>query len=268
MTPLHLAALQLDLVWHHPAANRDKIWLMADQIAGPLDLLVLPEMFPTGFTMSAQEYAEPVQGPTHQWMQEQAHARDCLVGGSVITQAGDHIYNRFLLVAPDGLVDYYDKRHTFRMAGENKHYTPGQRRVVVEYQGWRMLLLICYDLRFPVWSRNFRREDGMDYDLILGVANWPASRVSQWETLLMARAIENQCYVVGVNRVGQDGNGVAYSGSSMIIDPLGRPLSTIREQETTLLARLDRDKLTQYRAKFPVWMDADTFELSPDAQQA
>lgn len=262
MMSLHLAALQLDLAWHDPAANRDKILLMTDQIAGPLDLLLLPEMFPTGFTMSAQEWAEPAEGPTLAWIHRLAGIKGCLVGGSVITEVDGHFYNRFLLVSPDGLVDYYDKRHTFRMAGENEHYTPGQRRVVVEYQGWRMLLLICYDLRFPVWSRNFRREDGMDYDLILCVANWPAPRVSQWETLLMARAIENQCFVAGINRVGEDGNGVPYSGSSMIIDPLGRPLSSAQRQETILLAQLDRAQLEQYREKFPVWMDADAFSLS------
>jgi len=264
MSPLHLVALQLDLAWHHPEANRAKVQQWLNQYAGPLDMLVLPEMFPTGFTMAARECAEPVQGPTHRWMQALAQARGCLVGGSVITEAGGQFYNRFLLMAPSGLLDYYDKRHTFRMAGENEHFTPGNRRVVVAYGGWRILLLVCYDLRFPVWSRNYRREGGMDYDLILCVANWPAARVQQWEALLIARAIENQCYVVGVNRVGQDGNGVPYSGSSMIIDPIGRPLHAAQQQETMLLGHLDRDKLTQYREKFPVWMDSDAFSLRPD----
>jgi omega-amidase len=261
MTPLHIVALQLDLVWHDPEANRARIREWVNQYHGPADLIVLPEMFPTGFTMEARQWAEPADGPTRRWMQELAWERGCLVAGSVITEEGGHFYNRFLLAEPEGLVDYYDKRHTFRMAGENEHYTPGQRRVVIEYGGWRMLLLVCYDLRFPVWSRNVRRDEGMDYDLILCVANWPAPRVQQWEALLTARAIENQCYVVGVNRVGEDGNGVPYTGSSMIIDPLGRPLSVAQRQETMLLAQLDRAQLAQYREKFPVWMDADQFSL-------
>lgn len=259
--PFHVCALQLDLHWHQPDANRRHIRRWVDDHIGQTDLILLPEMFPTGFTMDAAPWAEPADGPTRAWMQELAWERGCLVGGSVITQAEGAYYNRFLLAGPQGLVDSYDKRHTFRMAGEHEHYASGQRRVVVEYQGWRILLLVCYDLRFPVWSRNLRRGDRMDYDLILCVANWPAPRVSQWEALLTARAIENQCYVVGVNRVGQDGNGVPYSGSSMIIDPLGRPLATAAQQETCLFAHLDREQLQQYRAKFPVWMDADPFQL-------
>ncbi len=258
---MHLLALQLDLAWHDPAANRQKVAQWLSRYQGPLDLLLLPEMFTTGFSMEAKKLAEPVEGPTRNWLAELAEERGCLVGGSVITRDGEHYYNRFWLVGPDGWAAHYDKRHTFRMAGEHKHYQSGQRRVVVEYRGWRILLLVCYDLRFPVWSRNRRQADRMDYDLMLCVANWPQARVAQWEALLPARAIENQCYVAAVNRVGKDGNGVAYSGSSMLIDPLGRPLSRANETETWLLGELDRATLDHYRAQFSAWMDADDFTL-------
>jgi predicted amidohydrolase len=261
-TPFHLLALQLDLRWQQPDANRTHIRRWVENYVGEADLILLPEMFTTGFTMEAEAWAEPVDGPTCRWMQELAQERGCLVGGSVITQEQGKCYNRFLLAEPTGSVAHYDKRHTFRMAQEHEHYQAGQRRVVVDYQGWRMLLLTCYDLRFPVWSRNRRQDDHMDYDLILCVANWPAARGSQWQALLTARAIENQCYVVGVNRVGQDGNEVAYAGGSMIIDPLGRPLATAAHQETLLLGQLDRAQLEQYRRQFPVWMDADSFTLT------
>ena len=258
---MHLLALQLDLAWHDAATNRAKVARYLEQYQGPLDLLLLPEMFTTGFSMEAARWAEPVDGPTVTWMAEWAEQRQCLIAGSVITEEEGHYYNRFWVLGPGGYRQHYDKRHTFRMAGEHEHYQPGQERVVIEYQGWRILLLICYDLRFPVWSRNRRQGEGLEYDLMLCVANWPQARVAQWEALLVARAIENQCYVAAVNRVGQDGNDLPYSGRSMIIDPRGEPLVAARHQETTLYAELSQERLAYYRQKFPFWLDADAFTI-------
>lgn len=258
---MHILGLQLDLIWHDPKGNRDKVEAHLGNYQGPLDLLLLPEMFTTGFSMEAEDNAEPANGPTVQWMHELAKKRDCLIGGSLITEDAGTFFNRFYLVGPNDWQAHYDKRHTFRMAGEHENYDSGQKRVVVEYNGWKILLLVCYDLRFPVWSRNRNTDDGLEYDLILLVANWPTPRVEQWETLVKARAIENQCYIAAINRVGEDGKGIPYSGRSMMVDPRGEALVAARHQETSILAELSQDRLNYYRERFPFWMDADEFEM-------
>ena len=207
LAPLPLAVLQTATHWHNPQRNHELFEQLLDQVPQGTALAVLPEMFSTGFTMSSQQVAEDMAGPTVQWLCQQADQRQLVICGSVVIQDGQQFFNRLLWATPDGGLSWYDKRHCFRMAGEHEHYSAGQQRVVVELAGWRICLSVCYDLRFPVWLRNCN-----DYDVLLCVANWPAARRDAWMTLLKARAIENQAYCVGVNIVGTDGNDVQYSG--------------------------------------------------------
>lgn len=249
--------MQRMLHWEDAQANRTMFGAELLPLKGSTDLIVLPEMFTTGFSMRSADLAEGMDGPTVRWMREMAAATDAALYGSVIIREGDTCYNRGLFVRPDGQVTVYDKRHLFRFAEETAHYGAGKERVVVEWRGWRLLLQICFDLRFPV----FARSRG-DYDVALYVANWPEARRYPWCQLLIARAIENQCYVVGANRVGMDGKGLHYTGDSVIIDPKGQPLlSCAASLEQTLTTSLDRAMLEDFRAKFPVSMEADRFEL-------
>ncbi len=252
---MKILLLQTDIVWNDPVANRARA---AERIAAApqSDLVVLPEMFTTGFCTDPRGVAEGAPFETLSWMQATARERGAALAGSVATEVDGLYYNRFYFVRPDGTYAAYDKRHLFSFAGEDKNYTPGGERAVVEYNGWRILLQVCYDLRFPVFSRNLG-----DYDLILYVADWPTVRVGAWNTLLRARAIENQCYVVGVNRTGTDPY-LAYNGSSALIDYLG--LSVVEaplEQEAAVLGTADREALDGFRAKFPALADADSFRL-------
>lgn len=268
MTPLHITALQLDLVWENPAANRAHIEeFLLQSVPSPsfsTDLILLPEMFTTGFTMNAAKNHEEMEGETEQWMMQLARKYDALVGGSIIIREDADYFNRFLLVGPEGLMAEYDKRHLFRMSGEHEHYEAGGNWTWFEYKGWKIVPMICYDLRFPVWSRNRIRGDGsLACDLLLYVANWPEKRKRHWETLLRARAIENQCYVVGVNRVGVDGFDIPYSGNSMILDYMGDNLAYHEGTEKMLTAQLDPQPMQEWRTKFPIWKDADVFELYP-----
>ncbi|MBK9274863.1 MAG: amidohydrolase [Flavobacteriales bacterium] len=257
MRDLRMTLVQSMLHWEDAAANRA---MFSDKLAGSkgtTDLVVLPEMFTTGFSMRSHELAEALNGPTVEWMRTQAAALDAALYGSVIIAEGGHRFNRGLFVKPDGQVTVYDKRHLFRFANETDHYSPGRERVVVEWQGWRLLLQICFDLRFPVFARNRG-----DYDAILYVANWPEARRYPWSQLLIARAIENQCYVAGVNRVGMDGKGIHYSGDSVVIGPRGAAVAAVEpSQEGLVTAILDRAELEDFRAKFPVALEADAFEL-------
>jgi predicted amidohydrolase len=219
--------------------------------------VILPEMFTTGFSMESAELAEPEDGPSSIWLREQAQRIGAVICGCLIIQAADGSYrNRLLWARPDGSFAYYDKRHLFRMAGEHKHYTPGERQVQFEIKGWRVRPLICYDLRFPVWSR-----DAQDTDLLLYTANWPAARRQHWNRLLPARGIENLCYVAAVNRVGTDGKGFAYSGDSQVLDFQGESLLSAGEADGVFTAVLNAAELAAYRAKFPANLDADIFEL-------
>lgn len=254
--PLRVALIQTELVWQDAPANRQQLAARIAACAGA-GLIVLPEMFTTGFSMQSDAIAEP-EGDTLAWLIQQAALSGAALCGSVATRSGDDCVNRCYFVTPQGQVRRYDKKHLFRMAGEHQAYRAGTERVVVHYLGWRILLQVCYDLRFPVFSRSRN-----DYDIALYVANWPAARSHAWRTLLQARAIENQAFVLGCNRVGTDGNTVAYSGDSLIVDYLGQPVAQVKPGEDSMLsAELDYVKLLQYRQQFPAMLDADPFTLS------
>ncbi|MEM7512771.1 MAG: amidohydrolase [Bacteroidota bacterium] len=263
MNSLTVSALQLDLAWENPTENRKKIERMLLNGAPPSDIIVLPEMFTNGFTMASSSAYEEMGGDTHQWLEEMARQYNCLFLGSLIIKENDQYYNRLLAVSEDGLLAQYDKRHLFRMANEDENYTGGTEWVTFEYRGWKICPQICYDLRFPVWSRN--KEDAqkqMSYDLLIYVANWPAKRVHHWDTLLKARAIENQAFVVGVNRVGTDGIDIPYVGHTAILSYVGDALAYSENEENLLTATLRPEGIRKYRKSFPVWKDADNFSLS------
>jgi predicted amidohydrolase len=255
-TDLKLALLQTSLVWQDPLANRTAFEPLLEQARGA-DLVVLPEMFTTGFSMQSAELAEPEDGPSSQWLVEQARLIGAVVAGSLIVQAADGTYrNRFLWARPDGSLAWYDKRHLFRMAGEHKYFAAGDEQVLLELNGWRVRPLVCYDLRFPVWSR-----DAGGTDLLLYTANWPAARRQHWNRLLPARAIENLCYVAAVNRIGEDGKGHAYSGDSQVLDFQGEPLLSAGAQAGVFRTSLSAAALVAYRERFPAHLDADGFSL-------
>ncbi len=243
--------LQSDIEWANPVANVQNINKMIDA-AGVADLYVLPEMFSTGFCTEPEGVAEPMDSATLRWMQQKAAVTGAAIAGSIAVYEDGKYYNRFYFVKPNGMVSHYDKHHLFTYGGEHNHFTAGNERVVVEHCGVRILLEVCYDLRFPVWSRNRG-----DYDMILYVASWPESRVAAWSALLVARAIENQCYVAGVNRVGSDPK-CNYCGGSAIIDPYGNTLATCdMGEECAVSAEVDMEALRAFREKFPVLNDAD-----------
>ncbi len=255
---LELALIQTELAWQDPAANRAHFETLLEQAHGA-DLIALPEMFSTGFSMDSAALAEPEKGPTSLWLSEQAKRIDAVVTGSLIVQAADGSYrNRLLWARPDGSVAHYDKRHLFRMAGEHKHYAAGNEQVVLELSGWRIRPLICYDLRFPLWSR-----DPHTTDLLLYTANWPAARRQHWNRLLPARAIENLCYVAAVNRIGQDGKGHPYSGDSQVLDFQGEALLDAGDADGVFRTTLSASELAAYRERFPAYLDADDFDLKP-----
>jgi len=255
MPALKITLLQETLSWMDGEANLRHFDAQLAGLTGR-DLIVLPEMFTTGFAMEAAKRSLP-EARVIEWLHQHARNTDALIGGSVAIQTEHGAVNRFLLVEPDGTVHQYDKRHLFRMADEHHHYLPGEQRQVFEWRGWRIMPQICYDLRFPVFSRNRN-----DYDLALYVANWPAPRALHWQALLLARAIENQAYVAGCNRVGSDGNQHHYSGDSQIISPQGEILSAAEpHQRARLDAELSLEALQAYRERFPAWQDADRFSL-------
>jgi predicted amidohydrolase len=253
---LTVTLLQTTLAWHDPAANRAHFGDLVRGLPGPTDLVVLPEMFTTGFTMATREQAETMSGPTLGWMAGLARELDVTLCGSLIVEEAGRFYNRCVWMPPDGQPIHYDKRHLFRMAGEHEHFAAGSRREIVTLKGWRICPLVCYDLRFPVWSRGANA-----FDLLLYVANWPAARRSAWQSLLPARAVENQCYVAGVNRIGTDGQGVAYAGDSSLHDYLGQSLADLGGAPGHGTVTLGLQPLRRYREKFPAWRDADPFQL-------
>lgn len=270
---LRVTLVQADTVWHDPAANRARIgeWLReaarsagtAGGTAADTDLIVLPETFTTGFSNEAVASAESMEGESVAWMRALARERNAAVTGSVQIREGEAVFNRLLFATPDGALQQYDKRHLFRMAREQQWYAAGDVRVVVEYRGWRICPLVCYDLRFPVFSRNRVNpsNDELEYDLLLYVANWPAKRHEAWRTLLRARAMENLCYVVGVNRAGVDGNGHAYDGGSLAADPVGTKLLECDAAPQVAQVALSLDGLREHRRRFPAHLDADRFTL-------
>ena len=264
MHNLRVSIIQGDTRWHDPAGNRDYYAGLIAPLHGTTDLVVLPETFTSGFSNEAIGDAETMDGATVAWIREQAGKLDAAITGSVQLRTGAGVFNRMLFATPDGKLVHYDKRHLFSFAKEHERYAAGSERVIVEWKGWNILLQVCYDLRFPVFSRNrfnAGREGLPDYDLALYVANWPSARAYPWKTLLRARAIENLCYVVGVNRVGSDGNGLHYSGDSAAIDFLGHPLSEATDEEVVSTMLLQAAPLVEHRAKFPALLDGDAFTL-------
>jgi predicted amidohydrolase len=266
MQDLKITLIQSDLHWEDPEANlamfEEKIW----QIGPSTDVIVLPEMFTTGFTMNASRFAEHMNMRTFKWMKQMADQTNALILGSYIVKVHDKFYNRLLWMEPGGHFKTYDKRHLFRMSNEHKTYSSGESLLIATWKGWRICPLICYDLRFPVWSRN--KYDAvtrkLSYDLAIYVANWPTTRSEAWATLLKARAIENLSYVVGVNRIGQDGNGVEHSGHSAIISPKGEAIFTNDEMESSRTIELSTNSLEAFRDRFPAYLDGDDFSLESE----
>lgn len=261
---LRVSLVQGATRWHDAAANRDYYGALARPLRGATDLVVLPETFLSGFTNEALGNAETMDGEGLRWMRALAAEVDAVVTGSLVVREGERCVNRLVWMRPDGSHAQYDKRHLFRMAGEHERYAGGSERVIVDLKGWRVCPLVCYDLRFPVWSRNrYDRAAGrFDYDLLVYVANWPSARRHPWRSLLPARAIENLSYCVGVNRVGVDGNELHYAGDSVTVDFMGQPLVELGAQEQVVTIALDPAALAAYRQRFPAWMDADEFTIT------
>jgi len=254
---LYITLIQTSLVWENPEENRTYFSKKIEALKEESHLIILPEMFTTGFTMNASEFAEEENGATLQWMQSQAKKNNCAITGSIIISESGSYYNRLFFVFPSGDYKTYNKRHTFTLAGEHNTFSAGNNRLVVDYLGWKICPLICYDLRFPVWARNTQ-----DYDVLLYVANWPKRRITAWDALLKARAIENMCYCIGVNRVGEDGNGHQYSGHSAIYDVLGEQLSTLNyEEDFTETIILKKPHIEKNRNHLQFLNDRDEFNL-------
>lgn len=265
MKDLQIAIIQSDVLWENIDGNLQNFSRLLSNIYQSVDLIVLPEMFTTGFSMHSKEIAESMTGKAVEWMRIKASETQSCITGSLIIKENDEFFNRLIWMTPEGNISFYDKRHLFRMSNEQEHFSAGNKKLIVELQGWRICPLICYDLRFPVWARNTG-----NYDLLLYVANWPKPRKKIWQTLLQARAIENLSYVIGVNRIGKDGNGYDFSGSSYAIDFKGQIFSSIPENEEKVeIVNLSYSELKQFREKFPAHLDADEFdikeEIIPDA---
>ncbi len=262
MNDLKITIIQSDLHWENPLANLNNFDTKIDNVSEKADIIVLPEMFNTAFSINPAKCAETMDGPTVKWLQHKAKEKNCIIVGSILIDDNGAFYNRMVWMQPDGSYSTYDKRHLFRMSDEYKLFNGGNSRTVVEYKEWKINLNICYDLRFPVWGRNTYKDGEYEYDLMIYVANWPESRSYIWQTLLKARAIENQSYIIGVNRVGVDGFETSYSGDSMFVDPIGNVLlqaSTSEEGIYTL--QLSKASLHEFRNKFTVGLDWDEFEV-------
>jgi omega-amidase len=266
MSALSITTIQTDLIWENPRKNLQLIEEKISNISGTSHVVVLPEMFSTGFSMNPAVLAESMEGETVQWMRRIAENKKIILTGSIIISEPDKdglsaYYNRLIWMLPNGNYGFYDKRHRFAYAGEDDQYTAGKQRFIASANGWKLNLMICYDLRFPVWARQQSNTDA-EYDVLVCVANWPEKRILAWDTLLRARAIENQCYVVGVNRVGTDGNGIRYNGSTSIYGPVGEILYNRIGEEEVNTTLLNRDHLNEVREKFPFWRDSDRFMIT------
>jgi omega-amidase len=258
---LTFTLIQTDLSWEDKSTNLQMLEQKINSIKEKTEIVVLPEMFSTGFSMNPAKLAETMNGETVEWMKRVAIHKKIILTGSVIIREEGNYFNRLVWMLPNGQFGIYDKRHRFAFAGEDQHYTEGHKRLIASVKGWHINLLVCYDLRFPVWSRQEPRSGEPEYDVLLYVANWPERRSTAWKTLLQARAIENQCYVVGVNRVGKDGNDIYYSGDSMVIDPLGEILYHKKDEEDIFTITLNKEHVQSVREKFPFWKDADEFKI-------
>jgi len=257
MQNLKIALIQANLIWENPTENRSNFLKKINAIKETVDLLILPEMFTTGFSMQPQKNAETMQGDTVKWMQKIASEKNTAIAGSIIILEENNYYNRFLFVHPSGKINQYNKRHLFTLAGEHKVYKQGNKKVIVKYKEWKICLQICYDLRFPVWIRNVE-----NYDALLYVANWPKPRINAWNVLLKARSIENMCYTIGVNRIGVDANKLEYCGHSAVYDCLGEKLTDIKpNQEEIAIVTLNKKQLKKVRNKLNFLADKDSFKL-------
>lgn len=254
---LKVVTVQTDIYWENTTANlaeyEERLW----EISEDIDIIIFPEMFTTGFSNNATLLAEPMNLTTTKWMKQIAQQKQAVVVGSLIIKEQGNFYNRLLWVEPNGQVDFYDKRHLFRMGGEHETYSAGNKRIIKEVKGFKVCPLICYDLRFPVWARNQQTE----YDILLYIANFPASRRDVWNTLLKARALENMAYVIGVNRIGIDGNEIKYRGDTQVISAKGEMLYNAEDREEVQITNLSKMDLEELRDKFPVHLDADSFEI-------
>lgn len=261
MATLTISTIQMNLLWEESSAN---LRLLEEKIAAiqeKTEIVVLPEMFSTGFSMRAAQLAETMDGETVSWMKRVSRENGIVLTGSIMIREEDKYFNRLVWMLPNGEYGYYDKRHLFAYGEEDKHYSPGDKRLIASVKGWKINLQVCYDLRFPVWARQQVKESGPEFDVLIYVANWPERRSHAWKTLLCARAIENQCYVIGVNRVGTDANNIYYSGNSLVIDPLGQVLYHMADEEDVNTITLSKEKLEEVREKFPFWKDADDFKI-------
>lgn len=264
---LTITGIQTHLFWEDKAANCEMLEQKIRDIKEKTEVVILPEMFSTGFSMKPELLAETMQGKTVQWMQRVAAERKIILTGSVIISENNNYYNRLIWMLPNGEYGYYDKRHLFGYAEEDDHYSAGIKRLIASVKGWKINLLVCYDLRFPVWARQQTQPEGAEYDLLIYVANWPERRIHAWKTLLQARAIENQCYVIGVNRTGGDGNAIHYSGESMVVDPMGEVLYTKKNDEDVFTMTLDKMHLQNIREKLPFLKDADGFMILNEGEE-
>ncbi len=258
MQDLRIALIQFDIVWQNPISNRNILEAKIANIDPKADLIILPEMFTTGFTMDTTKHTEQMEGKTLFWMKQMAANSNTVITGSIIIKERNHYFNRLLWITPKGEQYYYDKRHLFRMAEEHNYFAQGNMQPIFKLKGWRIKPQICYDLRFPVWSRN----NDLEYDLLFYVANWPKARISAWDTLLQARAIENLSYSIGVNRVGTDGNKKDYNGHTACYNYKGELLGNMVEKEAIVYVDLSKPDLDNYRKSFPANLDADTFIIN------
>ncbi|NLF42594.1 MAG: amidohydrolase [Bacteroidales bacterium] len=263
MQDLTLTLVQSNLVWEDRKENLKHFEVLMEQIAQQTDVILLPEAFNTGFSMNPERLAEPIWGPTMEWMKNQAEKHQAIVAGSLFIHENGHFFNRFVWMSPKGEFQYYDKAHLFRYGGEHETFSNGKQKTFISFKGWRISPLICYDLRFPVWSMNqWDKDSGFDFDLLLYVANWPSRRIHAWKSLLVARAIENQCFVAGVNRCGIDGNNINHNGSSLIVDPNGNIISDIPlDLDYVETITLKKALLDEWRSQFQAWQDWDRFQI-------
>ena len=262
MGSLNFTLVQTQLHWEDKESNLQMLEQKIHAIDEQTHIVILPEMFSTGFSMKPKQLAETMDGPTVQWMKKVAAAKKIILTGSIIVEDGGNYFNRLIWMLPNEQHGYYDKRHLFAYGEEDKYYSAGSKRLIASVNGWKINLMVCYDLRFPVWARQqFDEEQNFEYDILIYVANWPERRNIAWKSLLRARAIENQCYVIGVNRVGNDGNNIYHSGDSMVIDPLGEILYEKAHDEEVFTIQLSKERLTEIREKFQFWRDADGFEI-------
>jgi len=273
MPTLSVTTIQSNLIWEDKAENLRMLEQKINSIEDKTEIVVLPEMFNTGFSMKPELFAETMNGESVEWMKRVSRENAIVLTGSLMIEEGGNYFNRLVWMLPNGQYGHYDKRHLFAYGEEDKHYKPGNKRLIASVKGWKINLMVCYDLRFPVWARQQVLDSARtnespstslrtcEYDVLIYVANWPERRSHAWKTLLCARAIENQCYVVGVNRVGSDGNNIYYSGNSLVIDPLGQVLYHMADEEDINTIVLQKELLEEVRTKFPFWKDADSFNI-------